>query len=1087
MLENRTPTSQILDRLDYLISVVESGSLAGSIAYGRVGQPTIDANAHPQSDDTKTNSATCDVVQDKDMSNHGQEYFGSSEDILGWPIFEGNYNRHWVEARIFDPTFVRDDLHGSPHSPRVNDDFILDQSEDPRSRSKMGPGVREEDVAHLVEAFLLNVHVKNPIFDPEYLRRMARTVAEDGFDWKASSCLVLIVCALAAISSPFSRQQTCDTSTCQDRADNSLSNTPGYYTAELYYTASRKRIGLLGNSLLATECYFMAGVYEMYSLRPLQAATSFNRACVTFQALTRMNPEYSITECQLGKARASRLYWSCLKSEHETSIEFRFPSSGLTKLNYTSHFPPPPLATTTQQLYRIHTELQMSAANSARAQVELEKGWYYYLADIAARGILQRVIRSFYATNESAWLDASLQSILQTAEELDRQLTEWYRTLPDVIAFDIGVAADDELAYHLQARAFEIKERIYRPFLYLMIHKNIEGSDRDFLRPLVQLHAATCCKLIRQWNVRHRHHGTWLMARQSFSSALLLLAARRSGLHEISKEQHEESVQFSLATLCFWEEEAPDLKASLQRAVADGAVDVGLIRGIGFDATCSLAVFDSETDEPISVTPPNFVRGPSAHNVMLWLDHRAEEETKKINSTAHNLLRYVGGTMSIEMEMPKILWLKNNMPEQLFDRCSFYDLTDALGHLATGNEKRSNCSAVCKQGYIPIGVDGSTTGWQEDFLREIGLASLAEDGFKRVGGVHGKNGDYLSAGELAGHLCERAAEELGLPVGIPVGSGVIDAYAGWIGTVGAKVDGLLKHNPDRSTGPSDVRQSFTRLAAVSGTSTCHLVMSSNPVFVEGVWGPYRDAITRDTWMAEGGQSATGKLLQHVLETHPAYQQAALEAESAELDIFEFLNRHLCNMQASTAAPSIPYLARHFFFYGDLYGNRSPVADSRMSGCIVGLTADVSIDSLAIHYCGTMEFIALQTRQIVIRMNESGHAIRSIFMSGSQCKNELLVSLVATACSMAVVIPHYTNAAVCHGAAMLGAKAATAGACGKTDDLWSIMQRMSKPGRAVWPIEGQGVRELLDVKYKVFLEQCDRQRHFRHMVDDVCCQ
>ena len=100
----------------------------------------------------------------------------------------------------------------------------------------------------------------------------------------------------------------CDTS-------HSLNDTPGYYTAELYYTASRKRIGLLKNTLLATECYFMAGVYEMYSLRPLQAAISFNRACVTFQTLTWMNSEYYITESQLGKARASRLYWSCLKSE----------------------------------------------------------------------------------------------------------------------------------------------------------------------------------------------------------------------------------------------------------------------------------------------------------------------------------------------------------------------------------------------------------------------------------------------------------------------------------------------------------------------------------------------------------------------------------------------------------------------------------------------------------------------------------------------------------------------------------------------------------------------------------------------------
>lgn len=137
------------------------------------------------------------------------------------------------------------------------------------------------------------------------------------------------------------------------------------------------------------------------------------------------------------------------------------------------------------------------------------------------------------------------------------------------------------------------------------------------------------------------------------------------------------------------------------------------------------------------MTGPNFDSASNDHNVVLWLDHRPVEETKKINNTKHNLLRYVGGTMSIEMEIPKVLWLKNNMPKELFDRCKFYDLTDALEHIATGNEKRSFCSVVCKQGYVPVGVDGSVKGWQEDFLKDIGLEDLAEDNFKRMGGVNG--------------------------------------------------------------------------------------------------------------------------------------------------------------------------------------------------------------------------------------------------------------------------------------------------------------------------------------------------------------
>lgn len=169
----------------------------------------------------------------------------------------------------------------------------------------------------------------------------------------------------------------------------------------------------------------------------------------------------------------------------------------------------------------------------------------------------------------------------------------------------------------------------------------------------------------------------------------------------------------------------------------ESLVNPNSIKGIGFDATCSLSVFSNDTDEPIPVTGPDFSNDGNDRNVILWLDHRPVEETEKINATNHKLLKYVGGKMSIEMEIPKVLWLKNNMPPELFARCKFYDLADALTHLATGNETRSFCSTVCKQGFVPVGVDGSVKGWQEDFYNEIGLGDLVKDDFKLMGGVDG--------------------------------------------------------------------------------------------------------------------------------------------------------------------------------------------------------------------------------------------------------------------------------------------------------------------------------------------------------------
>lgn len=314
---------------------------------------------------------------------------------------------------------------------------------------------------------------------------------------------------------------------------------------------------------------------------------------------------------------------------------------------------------------------------------------------------------------------------------------------------------------------------------------------------------------------------------------------------------------------------------------------------------------------------------------------------------------------------------------------------------------------------------------------------------------------------------------------------MIDAYAGWIGTVGAKID------PETESGHLDddmshnvLGQAYSRLAAVAGTSTCHIAMSKEPVFVPGVWGPYRDVLLPGRWLAEGGQSATGELLRHIVEIHPAYTETLALAAAEKKNIYDFLNCHLARLQETQGAPTISYLGRHFFLYGDLWGNRSPIADATMKGAVVGLSSDRSTDNLALWYYGVMEFIAMQTRQIIEAMNKAGHSITSIFMSGSQCQNPVLMGLMATVCEMPVLIPRYINAAVVHGAAMLGAKAGSADADGKTEDLWSIMDRMSKPGRVVRPRTDPGERKLLEAKYKVFLEQMRTQQEYRKLVDDA---
>lgn len=71
------------------------------------------------------------------------------------------------------------------------------------------------------------------------------------------------------------------------------------------------------------------------------------------------------------------------------------------------------------------------------------------------------------------------------------------------------------------------------------------------------------------------------------------------------------------------------------------------------------------------------------------MDHRAEKEANFINSLGHNILRNVGGKISLEMELPKLMWLKKNLNSPCWKKAEkFFDLPDFLTWKATGCDTR---------------------------------------------------------------------------------------------------------------------------------------------------------------------------------------------------------------------------------------------------------------------------------------------------------------------------------------------------------------------------------------------------------------
>ncbi|KAF8164857.1 hypothetical protein B0H34DRAFT_214475 [Crassisporium funariophilum] len=537
------------------------------------------------------------------------------------------------------------------------------------------------------------------------------------------------------------------------------------------------------------------------------------------------------------------------------------------------------------------------------------------------------------------------------------------------------------------------------------------------------------------------------------------------------RDRHDHRI-FEQSTTDIWDGVTKVIKACLK----ESGVPPAAVKGLGFDATCSLAVADFE-GRPIVVTKGEDLGNRGERNIILWADHRAEEEAELINGTGSIVLDYVGGKMSLEMEIPKILWLKNNMDPSRFSNCQFFDLPDFLTYKATTDSSRSCCSLTCKCSYVP------KAGWQKDFFNQIGLNELADREYAQVGAAEG---DLLIAGMPVGKgLSKKAAEELGLLEGTAVGSALIDAYAGWLGTVAARYE----ENGKVSDIIPTVQESGHRLAAVAGTSTCHIVQSPEGIFVDGVWGPYKDPILSGWWMNEGGQSSTGQLIEFILTTHPAYPELVKMGKDQQRNIHTILEETLEKLRVEKGVESLTELTKDLHMYPDFHGNRSPIADPRMRGSIVGLKLDSTITSLALSYTATLQAIALQTRHIIDSMNAKGHHISSIYMSGGQAKNRGLMQLFADTCSMSVVLPKDSGGAVVLGAAMLGryaeeAQSSDGGREGQAERLWNIMVEMTPPGTLVAPAASPREKKLLEAKYKIFLESIDIQKRWRKEMEDA---
>ena len=354
-----------------------------------------------------------------------------------------------------------------------------------------------------------------------------------------------------------------------------------------------------------------------------------------------------------------------------------------------------------------------------------------------------------------------------------------------------------------------------------------------------------------------------------------------------------------------------------------------------------------------SVIPVDAAMQP-LNEYYLWCDHRAYREAAEITEAAKQYrleaIDWCGGVYSTEWGFSKLLhWLRNN-PERRARFASAFEHCDMIAATLCGvtepaRVKRSICAMGHKWLWNPL-WDGLPS---EEFL--VSVDPL-------LAGVREKlRGEYATSEQLAGHLSEEWASQLGLRVGIPIPVGAFDAH--W-DAVGAGIQ-------------------LGDVVNVIGTSTCIVGMSDVVQLVPGVCGVVPGSVYPQYTGIEAGLSATGDI----------FDAIARRAGKTVGELSQGLEQYRAGQTG---------LLRLTWDNGD----RTVLVNPELGGVTLGWNlSHTAQDELFAAIEGT----AFHTRVILERMEEHGAPVRRVINGGGiPQRNAVLNRVYANVLNKPVLVP-----------------------------------------------------------------------------------
>ena len=418
-------------------------------------------------------------------------------------------------------------------------------------------------------------------------------------------------------------------------------------------------------------------------------------------------------------------------------------------------------------------------------------------------------------------------------------------------------------------------------------------------------------------------------------------------LNTISGGDEELPVDFALQEI---DDYVEAMYETIRTVVKQSGCRAEDVIGIGIDATSSTFLPLTKSGTPLCKTE-QFRTNPHAW-LKLWKHHGAQEEADRMTELAagrqEKFLMRCGGKVNAEWMLPKLTEIVLKAPDVYEAADNFMEVSDYLVFLLTGEMTRCMCHA----GYKLLWNEEDAYP-SEEFLRALhpNLSSLKSK----------LKGREVQVGECAGRLTEEAAGRLGLREGTAVAASMIDAH---VAVPSLGIDG-----PDKAL-------------MILGTSCCMLLCPEKLSYIKGISGCVKNAVLPGLYAYEAGQSAVGDLFDWFVKN---CVPGSYEKEAADKNISIHM---LLSEKASRLAPGESGLVALDWWNG----NRSCLADARLSGMVLGLTLRTKPEEI---YRALLEAAAFGMRAIFEEFEKGGITARELYACGGiVSKNPFMMQIYA---------------------------------------------------------------------------------------------